>query len=149
MEEVEAMDFYNRVVGGETKYREVTLQASDNATAEFKLTAVNRKDLLNELSRLPPEMMETIDDAEDADEAEEQVKESGMLQSLNGDTIEAFENIVAYSLEHDDLTSHHIQQLVQELDFEVLFSLGAEVIELSLENSGRVKDFHGLDLDKN
>lgn len=149
MEEVEAMDFYERVTSGDNKSKTITLEHQTGAALEVELTVVDRKTLLDQLSRLPDEMMESIEDAEDVEEAEEEVRDSGMMSNLNGDTVGAFEEICVESIEHEELTSHHVRQIVEELDFEVLFPIGAEAIELSFDNSGKVSDFHGLDTDKN
>jgi len=149
MEQVEAMDFYERVVGGDTETREITLENEDGAVLDVELTVVERKELLDEINRLPDEMLETLSEAEDPEEAEEAAREQNMMSNVNGDTIQAFENICTHSIEHEELTSFHVEEIVSELDFEVLFPLGAEVIEMSFESTGKVKDFHGLDSAKN
>ncbi len=149
MEQVEAMDFYERVVGGDSKTTEITLENEDGAAIDVELTVVERKALLDEINRLPDEMLETLSEADNPDEAEEAAREENMMTNVNGDTIQAFENICSQSIEHENLTSIHIEEIVSELDFEVLFPLGAEVIEMSFESTGKVKDFHGLDSAKN
>lgn len=150
MKEVDAMDFYSRVTdesGG--KEKEITLENSDGAALPVTLTVVDRKYMLDQITRLPDEMMEALSEADDAEEAEEQAKDQNMLSNVNGETVEAFEDICTASMEHEELTTHHIGDIVAELDFEVLFPIGADVIEMSFENTGNVKDFHEADSDKN
>jgi len=144
MEEVDAIDFYNRVTDddGEDKAKEITLENRDGAALAVELTVVDRSYLMDQITQLPEAMLETLEEADDAEDAEQQAEEANMISNVNGDTIRSFENICAASVEHEDLTSHHVKDIVGELDFEVLFPIGAEVIELSFENTGRVKDFH-------
>jgi hypothetical protein len=149
MEEVEAMDFYNRVVGSERDTKEVQIAEESGAGLTVTLQVVNRKDLLDEISRLPDEMLETISESEDADEAEENAEEAGLLSGVDGTTIEAFENICAKSLTHPEWTDIEVNQVVQQLDFEVLFPMGAEVIELSFAETGNITDFHDPSSDEN
>jgi len=52
-------------------------------------------------------------------------------------------------MNHDELTSHNFEEIVAELDFETLFEIGSEVIEMSFEETGSIKDFHAVDSDKN
>jgi len=148
-EEVDAMDFYKRVTESENETREYTLEHETGATLAIELTVVNRKTLLDEINRLPDEMLQTLSQAEDEDEAQEIAEERNMLSNVNGDTILAFENICVASMSHDELTSHNFEEIVAELDFETLFEIGSEVIEMSFEETGSIKDFHEADSDKN
>jgi len=149
MSNVDAMDFYKRVTESENEVREYTLEHESGAELNVELTVVNRKTLLDEINRLPDAMLETLSQAEDEDEAQEMAEEQNMLSNVNGDTILAFENICVASMNHDELTSHNFEEIVAELDFETLFEIGSEVIEMSFEETGSIKDFHAVDSDKN
>lgn len=149
MEEVEAMDFYNRVVGSERETSEYTLTHESGASHTFQVEAVNRKDLLNEISNLPNEMLETISEAEDEEEATEEADDMGLLTGLNGDTITTFENICVLGLSDEELFDDDIRGIVEQMDFDVLFELGAEIIDMSFEETGSVTDFHGPSSDEN
>lgn len=150
MQEVDAMDFYSRVTDENAgTEKQITLENADGAALEVTLTVVDRKYLLDQITKLPDEMMEALSEADDPDEAEEEAREANLLTNVNGDTIEAFESICTASMEHEELTSHHFHDICEELDFEVLFPIGADVIEMSFENTGAVTDFHEADGAKN
>lgn len=142
MKEVDALDFYERVVDDDNESRERTLEHQSGATVTIELKVVDRKDLLDEINKLPDEMLETISEAENPEEAEEQARKQNLLSGVTGETVEAFENICLESIEHEQWTSHHVEDIVGELDFEVLFPIGAEIIEFSFEDQGSVTDFH-------
>jgi hypothetical protein len=145
------MEFYKRVTESKNDVREYTLEHQSGAQMTVELTVVNRKTLLDEINRLPDEMLETLSEAEDEEEAQQRAEEQNMLSNVNGDTILAFENICVNSLNdpEDKLTSHNFEEIVAELDFETLFEIGSEVIEMSFEETGSIKDFHEVDSDKN
>lgn len=151
MEEVEAMAFYNAVTDddGEDKSKEITLENATGEALTVSLTVVDRDYLMDQITQLPDAMLETLEEAEDPEEAEDKAEDANMISNVNGDTIRAFESICAAGMDHEELTGHHFEDMVKELDFEVLFPIGAEIIELSFENTGRVKDFHAQDSDKN
>lgn len=149
MTETDAMDFYNRVTSSESKKEEYVLTHESNAELTVDLTVVNRKILLDEIARLPDEMLETLSEAEDEEEAQEMAENQNMLSGVNGDTIMAFENICIESMDHEELTVHNFEEIVTELSFEVLFEIGSKVIELSFEEQGSIKDFREVDSDRN
>lgn len=144
------MEFYKRVTESENDVRSYTLEHDSSAAMTVDLTVVNRKTLLDEINRLPDAMLETLSEAEDEDEAQEMAEDQNMLSNVNGDTILAFENICVNSMSDPDgeLTTHHFEEIVAELDFETLFEIGSEVIEMSFEETGSIKDFHEVDSDK-
>jgi len=37
-----------------------------------------------------------------------------------------------------------MNDIIDSLNFEVLFALGSEIMDMSIEEDGAVKDFHGL-----
>lgn len=151
MTEIDSMEFYKRVTESENETREYTLGHESGAETTFELTVVNRKTLLDEINRLPDPMLETLSQAEDEDEAQEMAEQQNMLSNVNGDTILAFENICIESLSDPDgkLTRHNFEEIVAELDFETLFEIGSEIIEMSFEETGSIKDFQKVDSDKN
>lgn len=145
------MEFYKRVTESEDEVREYTLSHQSGASMTVELTVVNRKTLLDEINRLPDAMLQTLSEAEDEEEAQEMAEDQNMLSNVNGDTILAFENICVASLNDPDgkLTSHNFEEIVAALDFETLFEMGSEIIEMSFEETGSIKDFQKVDSDKN
>lgn len=149
MSEVDALDFHSRLTDTDNKTSKYRLvHEPSNAEITVTMESVDRKKILDEINKLPSEMLQTLSEAEDEDEAQELAEERNMLSSVNGDTVEAFENICSHSLTHDELTSHHIDDIVGQLSFEVLFEMGSEIIEMSLGDSGSIKDFHEVGSDK-
>lgn len=139
------MEFYDRVVddgGSDEPDRTVTLEHETGAALEVYLDGLDRKDVIDQIKHLPDSMLETMSGAEDPEEAEKRAREQNLLTDVDGDTIEAFEQLCTQGIEHPELTSQNIELMVSEFDFEVLFSLGAQIIELSFEESGSVTDFH-------
>jgi hypothetical protein len=146
MADTEAIDFYNEVMDSEEQTEEYTLEHERGYELTVELTSANRKDVLDEINKLPDEMLAAISEAEEGEEAEV-AEEQNMLANVDGDTVDAFEEICAMGMQHDELTSHHFEDMSEKLDFEVLFEMGASIIELSLDES-TIKDFHEVDSDK-
>lgn len=146
MQETEAIDFYERITEGTQKYEEITLEHKSGAALEgVKMHVVDKQTLASVISELPDEMFSAVEDAEDADEAEAQIEEQGgSLNAVNEDTVSSFERLVSQSLSHPELTSTQMKHIVDELDFEILFDLGTEIINMSAEQTGTVRDFHKL-----
>jgi len=144
MQENTAVDFYNRIVEGQDKADTISLEHNSGHKLEgVEMNPVSKRVLASVIQRLPEEMFEAVDEAEDADEAEEELENRGMsTQAVTEQTVEAFEDLCAESLTHEDLTNHQMKQIVENLGFETLFSLGAKIIEMSFNNSGDIKDFH-------
>jgi hypothetical protein len=147
MADTEAIDFYNEVMDSEEQTKEYTLEHERGYELTVELSSANRKDVLDEINKLPDEMLAAISEAEEGDE-KEVAEEQNMLANVDGSTVEAFESICAMGMQHDELTSHHFEDMAEKLDFEVLFEMGAQIIELSLDES-TIKDFHEVDSDKN
>lgn len=141
MTEVDAMEFYQRVTDSKSTSTEYTLEHTTGAELTVELNVVERKFLLDEIARLPDEMLDTLTEAEDEDEAQEMAEDEGMLSNVNGDTILAFENICVEAISHPELTTHNIEDIVSELSFEVLFEMGSIVLERSFEETGSVEGF--------
>jgi len=148
MTEVDPMEFYKQVTNSDNKSREYVLEhEASNMEMPVELTVVDRKTLLDEINRLPDEMLQTLSQADDEDEAQEMAEERNMLSNVNGDTVLAFENICVASMHdpRDKLTSHNFEEIVAELDFETLFQIGSKVIELSFEETGSIKNFRKVE----
>lgn len=149
MTKVDDMEFYQEVVGSEQKSESYVIEHSaSNKELEVEITEVDRQFVLDELARLPDELLETFDEAEDEQEAQELAEDSNLLSGVNGDTILAFENLCAESLRSEKLTSDHFEDIVKELDFEVLFEMGSKVIDMSIGDTGSIKGFRKVDSDK-
>lgn len=151
MEEGDALGFYEEVVGGENgpnaapdTEKEFVLEAQNGRELTLTLVKSDRKYIIDQLNKLPDEMMEMFAEAEDPDEIDEE-RATDVLGGLSGDAIEAFEEICATGMEHPELTQHHFDDMVVQLDLEVLFEMGARIIEMSLEDSGRITGFRELD----
>jgi len=149
MPEVDAMEFYQRVTDNESKSKQYTLEHETGAELTVDITEVDRSYVLDQINRLPDEMLDTLSEAEDEDEAQELAEEQNMLSNVDGETVLAFENLCAEAMDHDELTRHNFEDMVAELSFEVLFEMGSAVIELSLGDQGSIKDFREVDTDKN
>jgi len=143
MQEEQALDFYQRVTEGTKQYQKISLEHNSGSTlADVEMHPVDKKTLAGIIERLPDEMFEAVEDAEDAEDAEEKLEEEGSgLGAVNGDTVEAFEDLCKDSLTHDELTSPQMRRIVEDLNFEVLFELGTEIIDMSSEETGSVRGF--------
>lgn len=145
MKDNEANEFYNRIVEGKEYYETVTLTHESGAKLEdVELHPVDKQELARVVERLPEAMFDAIEEAEDPEQAEEMLEEGGDgggLAAMNSDTVQAFEDLVADSARHDNLTNTQMAEVVGQLDFEVLFELGGKIIDMSFDNSGAIKDF--------
>jgi hypothetical protein len=143
MEEEQALDFYQRVTEGTKQYETISLEHNSGSTlTDVKMHPIDKTELAGVIERLPDEMFEAVEDAEDAEEAEEQIEEQGGgLGAVTGDTVEAFEDLCKKSLNHPELTKPQMDHIVEELNFEVLFELGTEIIDMSSEETGSVRSF--------
>jgi hypothetical protein len=150
MPEVDALDFYDEVVGNDTPHAqggsvEYTLSASSGHEFTLELQELDRKVVIDKLSELPDEMIDMFDGAETAEEAQQRAENQNALTGLSGDAIRAFEEICALSMTHEQLTEHHLKDMAEELELETLFEMGSEIIEISLENDGRIEGFRKQD----
>lgn len=137
-------DFYNRIVEGTDYAKKITLEHSSGATLEgVEMHSVDKRTLASVIERLPQAMFEAVEQSENAEEAEEALEEEDMaISAVTEDTVDAFEDLVSQSLVHENLTNTQMEQIVDALSFDKLFELGTEIIELSFEQNGDVKDFH-------
>jgi len=143
MQEEDALDFYKRITSGTKSYETIEIEDKSGAVLSgVEMHAVDKKRLAGVISELPDEMFDAVDEAEDPEEAEAELEDSGgSLNAVNENTIEAFEEICTDSLSHPELTSSQVAAIVSELSFEVLFELGTEIINMSSEQTGSVQGF--------
>lgn len=150
MEQDDAIEFYDEVIGGDDDYKitpeeQRVLEARSGHQLTVDLVKVDRKEIIDELRKLPDELLEMFDGAEDPEEVQEEATAANALQGLSGDAIEAFENICAKGMEHPELTQHQFDKLVHELSLEVLFEMGSVIIDISLQDNGKITGFRELD----
>lgn len=143
MEETEALDFYQRITQGTKRHETITLEdVSGAALGGVEMHPVDKKTLAGIIEKLPDEMFDAVEDAENPEDAEEQLEEEGgSLNAVNGDTVDAFETLCKESLSHPELTKPQMERIVEELNFEVLFELGTEIINMSSEQTGSIRGF--------
>lgn len=144
MEEEQALDFYERVTQGKNRSKTITLEHQSGANLEgVKMHVIDKTDLAGVIEKLPEDMFDAVEGAENADDAEEQLEDNGgSVSAVNEDTVEAFEKLCKKSLTHPELTKPQLDHIVEELNFETLFELGTEIINLSVEETGAIRGFH-------
>jgi hypothetical protein len=143
MQEEEALDFYKRVTEGTDRSKTISLEHSSGSVLEgVRMHPVDKQTLAGIVERLPDQMFESVEGAEDPEEAEQQLEEAGgSLSAVNADTVEAFEDLIQDSISHPELTKPQINHIMRELNFETLFELGTEIINMSVEDTGSVRGF--------
>lgn len=148
MNESTANDFYDRIVQGTDYTKKITLTHGSGAELEgVKMHPVNKRILANVISSLPTSMFDAVEEADSPEEAEEMLEQqqdgddSGALDAMSEDTVAAFEQLAKHSLMHDELTKTQMAQIIEALDFGVLFKLGGEIIDISFADSNAIKDF--------
>jgi DNA polymerase II large subunit len=145
MQEQDALDFYERVTQGTTQKKIISLEHRSGATLEgVEVHPVDKRTLASVISRLPEEMFDAVEEADTAAEAEENMEEEAnlSLSAVTEDTVDAFEDLCLNSLNHPDMPKPHMESVIRNLNFEMLFNLGTEVIDMSAESDGAVMDFH-------
>ena len=144
MEQENAMEFYERVTSGTDNYKTITIEHETGAEMPgFEIYAIGKKSLARTIQRLPDDMFEAVEGAEDPEDAEAQLEDNGGdLSAVNESTVEAFEDLCSESLDHPEYTSVQIENIVAELNFETLFELGTEIINMSVEDTGSIRGFH-------
>lgn len=143
MQEEEALQFYERLTSGTENYETITLEHDSGAALSgVEMHPVGKQKLAGVIERLPEDLFEAVEDAPDPDTAEEEFEEEGgNLSAVTEDTVGAFEDLCEESLDHDDLTPTQMRHIISELNFETLFRLGTEIINISVESTGAVRDF--------
>jgi hypothetical protein len=143
MQQEEALDFYERITEGTNRTKSITLEHNSGAALEdVSMSPVDKVKLASIIERLPEELFESVEGAEDAEEAEEEFEDAGnSMSAVTEDTVEAFEDLCKAALTHSGLTKPQMHQIVSELNFETLFELGTEIINMSVEETGSIKGF--------
>lgn len=141
MQEDDAMDFYERIVEGTKRTKVISLETDEGYTLDnVEMSPVSKTELAGVIERLPDDMFDAVEEAEgDAEAAEENME--GDLSAVNEDTVESFEDLLKESLSHPKLAPSQMNDIVDALGFEVLFELGSEVINMSVEQAGDIRSF--------
>lgn len=143
MQESTANEFYDLIVEG-TDYKK-TIELTHKTGKELsgvEVHPVDKKTLANVIQSLPDDMFSAVEEADDADEAEDMLDEQGMsMGSMGPETVDAFEDLVKESLRHPELTNTQMGHIVDTLDFGMLFEIGGDVIDMSFSDGGAIKDF--------
>lgn len=144
MEQNQALNFYDRLTSGTERYKTISLEHESGATLEgVEMYAIDKRTLAGVIERLPEEMFDAVEGADDPDAAEEELEDAGGgLDAVTENTVEAFEDLITDSLQHPELTRTQMEHIAEELDFETLFRLGTEIINMSVEDTGQIRDFH-------
>ena len=145
MDQSNAMDFYEKIVQGKKRHKTFDLEHHQGYILEdVEMHPVDKGTLAGVIESLPDSMFEAVEEADgDPDQAEENV--DGDLSDINEETVDAFERLARESLQHEALTSSQMDDVVDALSFELVFALGTEIINLSVEESGEIRDFRGLE----
>lgn len=145
MDEAEAIEFFDDVVGDsqETKREEYVLEADNGRELEIYVEELDRTYVIDKLNELPDEMLEQMAQVE-ADEIEEE-EAAEAAGGLSGDAIRSFEELCAEGMENPHLDTIQFEAMARELSLEVLFEIAGIIIELSLEDDGRITGFRKVD----
>lgn len=143
MEQETAIDFYDRLVQGKEYTETITLEHKSGATLkDVRMKPVDKKILANVIEKLPEEIFDAVETAENPEEAEEMLDDDvSSIGAMSSGTVEAFEDLCVASLSHEELTQTQMEQIIEELDFGVLFELGGQIIDISFADGAAIKDF--------
>jgi len=143
MEEEEALEFYERITQGTKRFQTISLEHETGSVLnDVKMHPVNKRTLAGVIQQLPENMFAAVEDTETAEEAEEALQESGEgLNAVTEETVNAFENICEESLTHPKLTNTQMKHIIAQLNFETLFELGTEIINMSSDRTGDIRGF--------
>jgi hypothetical protein len=144
MQETDAMDFYQRIVEGKKKERHIDLEHGDGyVLSDVQMHPIDKKTLAGVIERLPEEMFDAAEDVDgDVEDVDDMEEVDGDMSAINEETVKAFEDLLKESLNHQKLTTTQVHQLVEAMSFEMLFEIGSEVINMSVEETGEIQDFH-------
>jgi len=142
MEETSAQDFFNTVTDGDKKSKVIQLRHKNGSVlSDVHMTVVSKKMLADTLNSMPDEVFEAAQDEDmDAEDVEE-MDSTGAGNAVSGELVAVFERLCHDSLKHDGLSSTQWEMIIGEFDFQTLFDLGSDIIDLSIEQTGSVKDF--------
>lgn len=137
------MDFYDKVVGGTKEHKVISLEGPDgDELTGVEMHAVDKRTLADVINRLPDELFEAVDEAENPEEAEQMAEDSNAMSGVSKETVISFEDLCEESLRHENLPTEMMNDIIAEYSFGVLFRLGTEIINMSAEDTGSVEDFH-------
>jgi hypothetical protein len=140
----EALEFFEKLTDGTEHYKTISLEAGGEQLDGFKMHIVSKGVVADIVDRLPDEMFEEGLEVDEDVEAEDLVEEEDMdaTATINRETVAAFEDLCMTSLSHQHLSKSQISDMIENFDFDVLFGIGGEILEYSIENAGDIKDFH-------
>jgi len=145
----EALEFFERVTEGTNHYKTVSLEENGESLDGFEMHIVSKEVVADIVDRLPDEMFEQANTEEglevDEDVDAEDLKEETDMDAsatIDRETVKAFEDLCMTSLDHQHLSKTQLADLIEGFDFDVLFGVGGEILEYSIENAGDIKDFH-------
>jgi len=149
MDETEAVSFFDEMVNDKqgTVREKYVLESESGHEIEVFIKQLDRAYVIDKLGELPDEMLQQMEDVENPEDLDEEdaMQATGGMGGLSGDAIRAFEELCAEGLDHGDLTTHQFKKIAHELSLEVLFEIGSIIIELSLEEDGRITGFRKAD----
>jgi len=144
MDESEALSFFDEMVNDSQRTTRETyiLEAESGHELELHVKQLDRAYVIDKLNELPDEMLEQMQDVDDPENiSEEEALQATGGMSISGSAIKAFEELCAEGMDHPELTTHQFQEIARELSLEILFEIGSIIIELSLEEDGRITGF--------
>lgn len=147
----DALEFFEDVVGDDDPHaepdpeREFELEAANGRVVVMGLVPCDRKFVIDQLNKLPDELLDLLSEVDDPEEAQARADEANALTGLSGQAIDAFEQLCAKGMQHEEYTEHHYKRLVKELDLEILFEMGSMIIEMSLEDTGKITGFREVE----
>lgn len=146
MNESDAVEFFDELVNGSQSgadTEQYILEADSGQELTVQIEQLDRAYVIDKLNELPEEMLGQMEDVENPEQVDEEevMQQADGMGGIDGDAIRAFEELCAEGLEHPHLTTHEFQEIAHELSLEVLFEIGGRIIEMSLEQDGRVTGF--------
>jgi hypothetical protein len=143
MEEEEALEFYERITQGTKRFQIISLEHETGSVLnDVKMHPVDKRTLAGVIQQLPDDMFAAVEETSSPEEAEEALEDSGSgLNAVTEGTVDAFEELCQKSLAHPSLTNTQIKHIVSQLNFETLFELGTEIINMSSDRTGDIRGF--------
>lgn len=143
-ESVDPGTFHDDVIQGVDKYKTITLTSeSDRELEGVEMHIVSKAELTRAVEAMPDDVFDGIDSEEEdltPEEAEELAEEQSGAH-VTEDMYDAFEKLCKASLQHEGLSETQMGLIIDEFAFDIVFELGSEILNHSIENSGNVKDF--------
>lgn len=150
-------EFFEKTVEGTDYTETITLVRPDGGELhDVQMSPVEKTSLARLFGAMPGDMIDTGDLDDDIDfddlspqEAQELLDENEEVAEklsidtdvMNEDFYGELERLCMESLSHPNFTDAEFSVLLEELSFNLTFSLGSEVMAFSMENSGDIVDF--------